>query len=205
MSRKQVNKLRPEESRDAVWAEIRSQAQAGSFSIREIAHNTHLGVDTVRDYMVGLCNAGYLVKVERPMPGSFKAQYYVLSRDCGIEAPRVRKDGTEVVMGRGREQMWRALGIMAQKGIRFTFRDLCLYASTNEIPVADDDAKHFIRYLHAAGYLLQVEAGKPGVPARYRMMQSKWTGPKPPQIQRVRQLYDPNLKKVVWSEDGGSE
>lgn len=205
MSRKPINKLRPDETRDAVWEEIRCQNGYGSFSVSEIAYSTQLGVDTVRDYITGLFNAGYLVKVERPLPESFKTQYYRLERDCGIEAPRVRKDGTEVVMGRGREQMWRALGIMAQKGIRFTFRDLCLYSSTDEIPVAEDDAKHFIRYLYAAGYLLQVEAGKPGIPARYRMMQSKWTGPKPPQIQRVRQLYDPNLKRVVWSEDGGSE
>jgi len=205
MSRKPVNKLRAAESRDAVWTEIRSQAQAGSFSAREIAHSTLLGIDTVRDYLTGLCHAGYLVKVERPMPESFKAQYYRLERDCGIEAPRVRKDGSEVTQGRGREQIWRALGIMAQKGTRFNARELSFSASTDACPVAEEDVRHFLRYLHSAGYLTQMAPGKPGTLAQYRMIQSKWTGPRPPQIQRVRQLYDPNLKLVVWSEDGGDE
>lgn len=195
--RKPVNKMRADEGRDAVWAYIRKCRNG--FATNDVAAEVRLEISTIRDYLTGLTAAGYL---EATVGSSrFAPTTYRLIRDTGLEAPRVRKDGSEVTMGRGREQMWRALGIMAQKGTRFNFRDLCLYSSTAESPVAEDDAKHFIRYLAAAGYLHQVEEGKPGAPARFRMVQSKWTGPRPPQIQRVRQLYDPNLKQVVWSED----
>jgi hypothetical protein len=203
MSRKPVNKLRPEESRDAVWAEIRKQA--GGFTIKSIAYSTMLHVDTVRDYITGLCNAGFIVKISEPGSSTFAALQYRLENDCGVDAPRVRKDGTEVTMGKGREQMWRALGILGQKGTTFTYKDLCFYSSTDESPVADADAKHYIRYLAEADYLLLVQKGTGGRPSLYRMNPAKWTGPKPPMIQRVRQLYDPNLKKVVWSEIGGAE
>lgn len=206
--RKPVNKLHPDESRAAVWTAIRAMKNGDGepipFTVRDMREKTQLETDTIRDYLTGLTNAGYL---SRTAPGGGKSQpvLFKLLQDCGIEAPRVRKDGTEVTQGKGREQMWRALGILGQKGIRFTFRDLCLYASTADCPVAEEDVKHYIRYLAEAGYLLVAEKGGPRVAAKYRMPQSKWTGPKPPMIQRVRQLYDPNLKKVVWSETGGAE
>lgn len=201
MSRKPVNKLRPDETRDAVWREIKSQAEHGSFSAREIAHGTRLGVSTVRDYLTGLCNAGYLSPVERPMPESFQAQYYRLERDCGIDAPRVRKDGSEVTMGRGREQMWRTMRILKE----FSAADLAFNSSTDEHQVAEGEAKDYCGHLYKAGYLVASKPHQPGKAGqtRYRLLPSKFTGPKPPMIQRVKQVYDPNLRQVVWAEDGG--
>lgn len=201
MGRKPANKLRIDETREAAWAEIRKAGVA--FTVKMVAHATRLSVSSTRDYITGLTAAGYLEKALTSCHHGSTVEYrYTLIKDCGMEAPRVRKDGTIVNQGMGREQLWRALGILAQKGTRFDFRDLRLYASTEKVTVSESDTKHYIRYLLSAGYLIMVETDKPGVAARYRMLQSKWTGPRPPQIQRVRQLYDPNLKKVVWNEEG---
>jgi hypothetical protein len=199
MSQKPIDKRRPLESRDAVWAEIRIQAPHGSFSAREIANATMLGVDTVRDYMVGLCNAGYLAKTSPPMPDSFRAQYYKLEKDCGIEAPRVRRDGTEISQGRGRENMWRTIRILKD----FSARDLAVHSSTEEVIVSEEDARCYIHFLHKAGYLKltsPASAGRVSTSklARYRFLAAMFTGPKPPQIQRVKQVFDPNRNEVVW-------
>jgi hypothetical protein len=198
--RKPVHKLRPDETREAVWAKIREMK---IFSVTDLWMATRCSRDAIRDYLKGLTNADY---VEFTAPTAlFKGGYYKLIKDTGMEAPRVRRDGTPVTMGKGREQIWRALGIFAQKARRFTFRDLTLNASTQESPVAESDVKHYLGFLAAANYLIVVEEGCPGKPARYLMFTRNWTGPRPPQVQRINQLYDPNKKKVVWSEDGGAE
>ena len=203
MSRKPVHKLRPDEGRAAVWKLIRRDRVV---TVNSIYAEVRLGRDTIREYLTGLAARGYLMKKSvtghRGVTGEVT---YTLMNDCGVDAPRVRRDGTEITQGKGREQMWRALDILAQKGARFDFRDLRLFASTDDIQVSEADVKCYISFLSAAGYLTAMEPGKPGTPARYRMFPTKWTGPRPPQIQRVKQLYDPNLKKVVWSEEGGSE
>ena len=119
---------------------------------------------------------------------------YVLVRDVGVDAPRVRKDGSEVTQGRGREQIWRSLWIMAQKGKRFTARELHVMSSTEEFPVTADEVWQFLKHLVLAGY-----AAKHG--ETFFMPVSRWTGPKPPQIQKSRQVWDPNTRQVVWRKE----
>lgn len=199
MSRKPVNKLRTDESRDAIWALIREVK--GEFTLRSIQQETHLGRDTVNTYLTGLVNAGYL-KVTHAN-GGFTPTLYLLIKDIGVDAPRVRKDGTEVTQGQGRLQMWNTIRVLRD----FSSRDLAFNASTDLCKVTESDAKHYIYYLHAAGYLVRTRISSPTAQARYRLVGLKWTGPKPPQIQRVRQVYDPNTKQVAWTEgiDAGGE
>lgn len=199
MSVKPIDKRNALESRDAVWSIIRKYRQ---FSIRDLVDETHLGEDTVRDYVAGLTAAGYLERQQQMGNGRNAGYRYTLQRDCGVDAPRVRRDGSEVTQGRGREQMWNTMRILKE----FSPRDLAFHASTKDVPVSVIDAKHYIHYLHAANYLVLVkECRKTGSQARYSLLNSSWTGPRPPQIQRVHQLYDPNLKRVVWSNAGGEE
>ena len=197
MSRKPVNKLRTDESRDAIWALIREVKD--EFTVRSIQQETHLGRDTVNTYLTGLVNAGYL-KITHAN-GGFTPTLYLLIKDVGVDAPRVRKDGSEVIQGQGRLQMWNTIRVLRD----FSSRDLAFNASTDLCKVTESDAKHYVYYLHAAGYLVQSFASSPGVQARYNLIANKWSGPKPPQIQRVRQVYDPNTKLVAWSENGGDE
>ena len=202
MSRKPTHKLGADETRDAIWALIRAER---SVTVSGIWAELRLGKDTIRDYLIGLTAAGHLQKEMIPSsrPGTLKA-VYTLVNDCGVDAPRVRRDGTAITMGQGRVQMWNTMRVLKD----FSFRDLAFHASTDACPVSESDAKHYVRYLSAAGYLATVTPGRPGTLARYSLMTRSWTGPRPPQIQRLRQLYDPNLKKVVWSEldeHGGAE
>ncbi|MFZ2948798.1 MAG: hypothetical protein WA003_04875, partial [Desulfuromonadaceae bacterium] len=182
MSRKPADKLRPDQTRQAIWDLIR---KLKNFVLNDILFGISLSRDTVLDYLTGLEAAGFLVKQD-------DGPRYTLVRDNGQEAPRVRKDGTAVTQGLAREQMWRAMGIFSQKGKTFTVRDLTLFATTVTTPVAESDAKHYCNHLHQSGYLTLVKAGSPGKLALYRMPPSKWTGPRPVQIQRTRRCFDPN-------------
>jgi hypothetical protein len=193
---KPTQKLRPEEKRQAIWDVIRSTAGA-EFTTRLIARKTWVGIDTIVDYLNGLTLAAYLQKTFPERRG--ECATYRLVRDTGMDAPRVRPDGTEVTQGRGREQMWRTMRIL---GV-FTARELAITASTEAIKIAPNEAGHYINRLHVAGYLRLSSKAKPGYKqgtgeqAVYQFMRHMYTGPKAPQVQRNKQVYDPNLKQVV--------
>lgn len=190
MSRKPIDQQQPTECRQAVWDEIRKKGD-WPFTAKEL--DVRLDASTIRDYLKALNLAGYLEAVSTGKRG--EANVYRLIDDCGIDAPRLRKDGTKVTQGQGRLQMWNAMRIIKQ----FTAVDLAFNASTDEHRVADTEAQTYCRLLEQAGYLT-----RQGI--IYRMIPSMWTGPHPPQIQRTRQVYDPNLRRVVWSKvEGGAE
>lgn len=204
MPLKPIDKRKPEEKREAVWAAIR---ELGRFTIRDIEERTLLNISSIRTYVLGLLRAGYLERKEEPVEPGCSRYVYSLVRDCGIEAPRVRKDGTEVTLGHGREQMWRTMRILGE----FSALDLAVHASTEKHPVNQRDARDYIYHLHKAGYVVCIRPGKPGFrkgtgsKARYRFIPAMYTGPKAPVIQRVKQVYDPNTGEVVWprQEKGG--
>jgi len=193
----------PKGDRQSMWEAMRKLQKAGeAITVRKV---WELGAEwgprgRVRDYMTGLEAAGYL-RATRQEPG--KTVEYELAKDCGVDAPRVRKDGTEVTQGRGREQMWRTVKIIGE----FTSRELAQAASTPSHEVAEPTAKDYCLMLAGAGYLTITRQGSPGVPARYRLVPSRWTGPRAPMIQRLKQLYDPNTGEVVYrrhvSTEGG--
>jgi len=70
--------------------------------------------------------------------------------------------------------------------------------------VAETDAKDYCANLAKAGYLVVMTKGKPSgkasVPTRYRFNRAKYKGPKPPMVQRLNSVFDPNLGKIVWQE-----
>lgn len=199
MSRKPIDKQQPAECRQAIWEWIRAHAaQHGpnhAFAVADI--DVMLDRSTVRDYLKSLHLAGYLGLYNDPAANLPKGtpNLYYLAEDCGVDAPRLRKDGTPVTQGIGRQQMWNAMRISKE----FTIADLELNGSTDDYRVAESEAKSYCQTLDKAGYL--VRNGQ-----TYRLIPSMWTGPHPPQIQRTRQVYDPNLRKVVWSKiEGGAE
>jgi hypothetical protein len=83
----------------------------------------------------------------------------------------------------------------------FTILDLAVNSSTEEHNVSANDAKEYCRFMCNAGYLAMPRPGKSGQPAVYRFLPTRYPGPKPPQIQRVKQVYDPNSRKVVWTQE----
>lgn len=199
MARKPVDKQGKHDTREAAWAAMR---RLGTFTPPQIRSETLLGRDTVRDYIDGLAAAGYIEETGETVHqrGAAYSRVYRVVRDAA-EAPRVRRDGTAVTQGLGREQMWRTMRILGE----FSARDLAVTASTEEVLIAYAEAQTYCHYLHRAGYLAATDPGGPGRPARYRFLRTRYTGPQPPQIQRVRQVYDANLREVVWRQGGDSD
>lgn len=204
MSRKPIDKQQPTECRQAIWEWVRNHGDQ-PFATTDV--DVNLDSSSVREYLAALHQAGYLDIISQGVRG--EANIYRLAEDCGVEAPRLRKDGTPIASS-GRQQMWNAMRIIKQ----FTPTDLAFNATTDDLRVSEVDARSYCRALHKAGYLRVAVAhktGRKGIPdsgklTTYLLIPAMWTGPHPPQIQRTKQIYDPNLKKVVWSKiEGGAE
>lgn len=198
MSRKPVHVLAQSPKptgRQAIWKAIRMLGSKGSeFIVRDVVDKTDIPVATVRDYMTALVAAN-IISVQAS-DNQFAAARYTLLKDVGAEAPRLRKDGSEVTMGRGTEAMWRTMKIMAA----FTAEELAMMSSIKDIIVKTATASDYLKYLRKAGYV-RLNDG------RYSFVRSKDPGPLAPQIQRIKQVFDPNSKTVVWpvSEKGSGQ
>lgn len=196
MSRKPIDQQQPHECRQAIWAWIRDNeldnGPLAVFTSRDM--DIMLEQTSIRSYLAGLARAGYLQ--ETPSPRRGQLALYTLIQDCGVDAPRVRKDGSEVTQGIGRRQIWNAISILKL----FSPRELAFNASTDVHVVAEGEVLTYCILLTRAGYLQKRDDGK------YALIPGKWTGPHPPQVQRTKQIYDPNLRKVVYSKvEGGAE
>jgi hypothetical protein len=173
--------------REQIWQQIRRQKQ---FSVNDLYFTlAHISRDSIRAYVNGLVAADVLSPITNEAPLRF-----ALVKDCGVDAPRVRPDGTAVTLGQGHDNMWRTMHILKT----FSWRDVALASSTTAVTVQDKTARAYVELLCKAGYLVCVSQGGAGVKAMYRIVPSKCFGAKAPQVQRGGSLYDPNLGKVVY-------
>lgn len=186
--------------RQHIWEAIRRQAN--DFTMHDIERASRIERATIQTYLIALENGGLIEPLgERKAIGDRK--HYRLVRDNGVEAPRLNRQGQPVMQSRGNENMWRTMRIMGE----FSPRELALRATTPDTVVAEDAAKSYVKSLAQAGYLTVVDPGhsfirgKGAKQARYRLQASKYTGPRPPMIQRTKSVYDPNLGKIVWQEE----
>lgn len=189
-------------SRQRVWEAIRKHA--GTFTLYQISRKANADDETVYTYLRSLEKGGFLEGVKQPGAKIGTAEKkWKLIRDNGVEAPRLKRDGTPVTQGLGTEAMWRSMRIIGN----FNARELAAHACASGVVVKESTAKTYVGALAAAGYLKVAEAaklaspGKPPVQARYALAPGKYTGPRPPMIQRTKTLYDPNIGKVVWAEE----
>lgn len=84
----------------------------------------------------------------------------------------------------------------------FSAADLAAHSTTADITVTENHAKVYCSRLLAAGYLRVVQkAAPPTRAAIYRLIRN--TGPKPPQLQRVQQVFDPNTGQAHAAQRGG--
>lgn len=175
--------------RERIWAAIRG---LGEFTLRRLEKHSGANITKCKDYVRCLCAAGICeaVQVQR-----FTESRYRLVRDCGVDAPRLRKDGT-VVPPDGRTRMWQAMPVLGS----FNPAELARAASLLEAPVAEGEAEYYCRWLVKGGYLVD------GPGPRFMAVPSRRTGPKSPQVQRVKRLFDPNTGEIhgeTVSAEGG--
>lgn len=186
---------------EAVWAAIRElKIFTRAELVIHIAKNKSWSVNdnTVKDYLQRLVKGEFLTIKNREKRRGAQLYTYELTKDVGINAPRLKSDGTASIIGLGRLNLWRSMRILGE----FDYRELAATASNDQVEVKETDSREYVKYLAKAGYFKQTKAAnKHGGLARYRLLPSKITGPKAPQIQRVKQVYDPNLCQVMGQKE----
>jgi len=177
--------------RQLIWEQIRALK---SFTLAELIGNLPgtIAKDTTRAYLKALLAAGYVVP---------QLDRFDLARDNGVEAPRLRKDGSEVTQGREQENIWRTLRTVNHP---VNYMELAALSSTESHAVAPAFARDYLVNLYKAGYVRRSESKPFKGSCKYMLIPVKNTGPRPPMIQRIKQVYDPNLGKVVWSDSKGA-
>lgn len=196
MSRKPVVELAAKGGafgRQAMWEAMRRLKR---FTLADLDH-LNVERDTIKTYVRSLVRGGYLKTARQASSGGrYTPAAYELVQDVGLEAPKLRRDGSPALQGQAREHMWRTMKMMSQ----FTPRDLSVTASTEDVAVNEEDAKSYVKHLFAAGYLSALRPGKPPrTQGLYRL--TKNTGPKPPMVTRAKVVFDPNLNRIAWHED----
>ncbi|WP_035061224.1 hypothetical protein [Andreprevotia chitinilytica] len=190
--RKPVHLERPggKGPRQRLWEQMRKLRE---FTMDDLSFKTNIDGESIRKYIQGLVKAGYL---EKPPVERFAPSTYLLVRDNGVEAPRVDRTGRAVNTGLHREQMWRTMRIIRD----FTASELAAQASTEQVPVSLITARKYLHALALAGYLREITPAHGPAAGRYALTPSRYTGPRPPIVQRTQAVYDPNEGRVVWQE-----
>lgn len=176
-------------NRQRMWEAMRANAEG--FTGYQIARRSSVHDTAVRSYIQSLEKAGFLERIAGA--DHFLEQTLRLIKDVGAEAPAVTRSGENSTSGLGNEAMWRTLRILGE----LTARQLADHASVN-VAVSLWTARSYLKWLARAGYVELLSQGNGDRNARYRLIQSRYTGPRPPMVQRNSQVYDANLGKVVY-------
>lgn len=178
--------------RERVWSTIREFARSGQvFTSLDLSLKTRLSRrdSALGEYLTGLERAGFIQVVSGKKRGTFNV--YELIRDVGVEAPRVNKAGG-LLPPSGRTRMWKNMRILGT----FSARELASASSLDGAPVAVSEAEYYCNWLCRGGYL-RSNGGAASASRRWTFLAGMNTGPKAPQILRVKKLYDPNRDAVV--------
>jgi hypothetical protein len=174
--------------RQLLWEVIR--AQRSGFTCCSLSRDAKVCYETVVTYVGALRIAGYLSLLDEREPISNERRMALL-RDNGVEAPSLNHDGSPSRKGLSREAMWRTLHILGET----TVAELAGLASA-AAPTSLNNARCYLSWLVKAGY---VQVAKGGRAPRYRLVPGRYSGPQAPMVQKIGQVYDANLGKVVWS------
>ncbi len=184
---------------NCVWEAVRALKQFNVVSLERWLKKrgyTDINSHTLQSYIKRLLNGHYIeIASITTLQGIAKTYSYQLINDVGIQAPRLTKEGDPSTQGLGRENLWRSMKVLDA----FNYIELAQTATTTTVVVKPSTAQDYIKHLYRAGYLQRVsEACCSGGLAHYRLIAGKSTGPHPPMVQRIKQVFDPNLNKVVW-------
>lgn len=165
-----------------MWAAIR-QSGGADISLRAIADAGKVDLSSAKHFVGPLSKAGILVEIS-PAPA---AVYQLVGRHTAT-VPRLDADGVPLPRDL-RQAAWDAMRVLKE----FTLLDLQI---TSAISIAD--AKHYCGLLAKAGYLKYRTKGAGAIPSRFMFVPSMNTGPKAPQISRIKVVWDANRREAVW-------
>lgn len=184
------------DNRQLVWDVMRDAFEKGRawMTLTVISDRSKVHRKTTSDYLTCLVAGGYAEHRDDEVLG---CAVWRLTRDGGHHAPRLRKDGSAVTQGAGVANIWRSMRMLS----KFSTVDIALHSSTPSAPVSETTVRSYCTMLLATGYLRVVQKADPvkGRKAVYRLVRND--GPKPPQIQRVKQVFDPNTGVVYQKGD----
>lgn len=179
--------------RQRIWEEIRQSPD--DFECYRVSKRANVDLDSFLSYVKCLIAGGYVKQVENGRKRDQRT--YQLIKNSGAEAPRVDKHGNPVKQGQGVECVWRTLRMMGELDVAL----LCQHVSLAGIDIKESTVKRYICALRKAGYLDTTLPSTPHRMERFRLKLTMNTGPRPPQVQNVKTVYDPNLNKVMYAED----
>ena len=186
--------------RQRVWISIRKNRE--EFTIQQVADLGQMKYESARSFMSTLLKAQVIQIVsETPVHHAkctVKQRVYKLVNDLGYTAPEFNKKGEIVSSTSGNKAMWNTLRITKQS---VNADELAAISSTDEIQILSSTANTYLQALYKAGYLKITHKSKTtGGKAKYQILPEKNTGPNPPQIQRAKQVFDPNINQVIFVE-----
>ena len=186
--------------RQRVWEALRRASVTtadGCFCADELSRASQVEIAPVREYLKCLSAAGVVAPCQRPVPhadGRVRKSFK-LTQDNGVEAPRLRRDGTPVTQGRGTEAMWAAMTVLDAF-------DHGLLAD-----IAQVKATTAASYCHALGKAAYLDVlipgqgkGRGGIATTWAVNAVHRMKPRAPMITRLHAVYDPNIHQIVWAE-----
>ncbi|CCO22204.1 hypothetical protein [Maridesulfovibrio hydrothermalis] len=192
MSRKPIDKQIAENAprgQEHYWKVMQQLDCEVGFTLDAVYRKTNASKVTVKEYIGRLLKAGYLEVASSEKDGIITRYHYTIAKRSRY-APRINRSGVECPPTK-RDIMWRTM----RMNKRFTVDELVIWASLPEVTIKRNEALDYTKHLARAGYLKI--SGK-----TYSFI--KDTGPLPPKIQKIKQVFDPNLNKVVWRPEAQS-
>ena len=164
-----------------------------TFTLRDIENKVKVKNSTIFSYLKALEKAQILNKevIYKKEKGCLRTNVYTLVKDMGAMAPVVNKNGC-LVEDSHQARIWRAIRILKN----FTLKDIVATASQDNDPVSLTTTDQYLNYLKKAGYLIKKNNEK-----IFHLNPAMNKGIQAPQIQRIKQIYDPNIDAVVWNSE----
>jgi len=159
-----------------VWEAMRRRQ---SFTIKDIVADTHVPRRAVTTYASKLVAAGHLRRIS--LTETEQGLRYQMVGQPGPATPA--DDGQRSPEGK----IWVAARILGH----FT---LDLIACVAEVDATE--VRRYLNWLEKAGYVRVTRRGRKI--ESYTFIPARYSGPKPPQVQRITQIFDANLGRVVW-------
>ena len=195
MNKTKVEMLGGKPARQRMWEAIRNAN--GDFVALEIVQQSKCDLHNVYHYLRALTKANFLSANEVPSTkrkGDRPTKRYTLLKNTGIEAPRINSKGEQVVAGPKYELLWRTLRISKT----VPTQQLVDHAAAAGLKITPRSVNLYTKALIDAGYIHVT--GRDGH-RQFTLKPYMNTGPRPPQIQNIKAVYDPNLNKVMHTED----
>lgn len=172
--------------RQQIW-DIMRQDKTAFFSANVLAGKTGMNPKNVATLMLGWEKAGYVESVkQKDMFNGKYGKFWRLLKDCGVDAPRVDRDGRPLSETLS-SVAWRTIKILKS----FSLDELEAHIGMSHT-IARSTLRHYTSLLAKAGYLKNT-----GTAQRPHYVLIKNTGGRAPQVWRITEVYGTNVNDFV--------